>query len=154
MRTRTAAIAALTAAATVALALPTAGAAARQGDAKGPPCSDIFVSATFTSATGMPGETGTVQWLLTTPQAPSCPGGVYTVTVYDATGSTILGGAQYVGNGQDDAFSGSLTIANAPSSVCISATSTVRGRLTDAAPDTGCQEVQLEDIAPGGGGFD
>jgi hypothetical protein len=95
-----------------------------------------------------------VQWLLTTPQAPSCPGAFYTVTVFDSTGTTILGGAQYVGNGQDDAFTGSLTLANAPSSVCISATSTVRGRLADAAPDSGCQVVQLEDIAPGGGGFD
>jgi hypothetical protein len=72
----------------------------------------------------------------------------------DATQSTILGGARYVGNGMDDAFPGSLTIENAPSSVCISATSTLRGRVTDAAPDSGCEVVQLEDIAPGGGGFD
>ena len=154
MKRRFAGLAALTAAATVALALPAAGASARQGDTKGPPCSDIFLSASFTNATGTPGQPATVQWVLTTPQAPSCPGAVYTVTVFDSTGTTILGGARYVGNGEDAAFSGSLTIANAPSSVCISATSTLRGRLTDAAPDSGCEVVQLADEAPGGGGFD
>jgi hypothetical protein len=154
VKKRIAGLAALTAAATVALVLPTGGASARPGDAKGPLCSDIHVVATFTSATGTPGETGTVQWTLTTPQAPSCPGATYTVTVFDATGTTILGGAQYTGNGEDDAFAGSLTIEDAPASVCVSATSTVRGRLTDAAPDTGCEEVELDDIAPGGGGFD
>lgn len=152
MKKRIAAIAALSAAATVALALPTAGSSARVGDAKGPPCSDIFITPSFTSATATPGELGTVQWTLTTPLAPSCPGAVYTVTVYDATGTTILGGAQYIGDGESAAFAGFFQLANSPESVCVSATSVFRGRIADSAPDTGCQLVELSTTG-GASGF-
>ena len=152
MTKRIAAIAVLCAAATVALALPTVGSTARPGDTKGAPCSDIFVTASLASATATPGEPGTVQWTLTTPQAASCPGAVYTVTVYDATGTTILGGAQYVGDGENAAFAGSFSLAIAPQFVCVSATSVVRGRIADSAPNTGCQLVELSDSG-GASGF-
>jgi hypothetical protein len=152
MRKRIAAIAALGAAATVALALPTIGSSARVGDTKGPPCSDIFVTASLASATATPGEPGTVQWTLTTPLAPSCPGAVYTVTVFDATGTTVLGGARYVGDGENAAFAGSFPLASAPEFVCVLATSVVRGRITDSAPDSGCQLVELSDSG-GASGF-
>jgi hypothetical protein len=136
-------IAALAAVAAVALALPTVGATARPGDQKGPACSDIFVTASLANATATPGQPGTVQWTLTTPLAPSCPGAVYTVTVYDETGTTILGGARYTGDGTTDAFAGSFQLASAPAAVCVTATSAVRGRITDSAPDSGCQRVEL-----------
>jgi hypothetical protein len=142
MGKRIAGIAALAASA-VALGLPAAAVSARPGDARGPLCSDIFVTVSFANATGTPGQPATVQWTLTTPQAPSCPDAVYTVRVFDATGTTILGGDQYTGDGATDAFSGFFTIAEAPSSVCASATSEVRGRVTDNAPDSGCQTVPL-----------
>jgi hypothetical protein len=152
MRKRIAAIAALGAAATVALALPTIGSSARVGDTKGPPCSDIFVTASLASATATPGEPGTVQWTLTTPLAPSCPGAVYTVTVYDATGTTVLGGARYVGDGENAAFAGSFSLTSVPEAICVSATSVVRGRIADSAPDSGCQLVELSDSG-GASGF-
>jgi hypothetical protein len=143
MRKRTAVLAAVAAVAAVALALPTAGSSARAGDQKGPPCSDIFVTASLASATATPGEPGTVQWTLSTPLAPSCPGAVYTVTVYDQSGSTVLGGARYVGDGENAAFAGSFSVASAPSAVCVSATSVVRDRIADSAPDSGCRLVEL-----------
>ena len=152
MRKRIATIAALGAAVTVALALPTIGSSARVGDTKGPPCSDIFVTASLASATATPGEPGMVQWTLTTPLAPSCPGAVYTVTVYDATGTTVLGGARYVGDGENAAFAGSFSLASVPESVCVSATSVVRGRIADSAPDSSCQLVVLSDSG-GASGF-
>jgi hypothetical protein len=145
-------IAALAAVAAVALALPTVGATARPGDARGPLCSDIFVTASLANATGTPGEPGTMQWTLTTPQEPSCPGAVYTVTVFDATGATILGGGQYVGDGETDAFAGSFQFSSAPAAVCVTATSAVRGRITDSAPDSGCQVVELSNSG-GASGF-
>lgn len=143
MKRRIAGIAALAVATAAALGLPAGAVSARPGDAKGPLCSDIFVTVSFANATGTPGQSATVQWTLTTPQAPSCPDAVYTVTIFDATGTTILGGGRYIGDGATDAFSGFFMIAEAPSSVCVSATSTVRGRVTDSAPDSGCQTVPL-----------
>jgi hypothetical protein len=143
MGKRIAGVVALTAAAAVALGLPAGAVSARPGDARGPLCSDIFVTVSFANATGTPGQPATVQWTLTTPQAPSCRDAVYTVTVFDATGTTILGGGRYIGDGATDAFADFFTIAEAPSSVCVSATSAVRGRVTDSAPDSGCQMVPL-----------
>ena len=143
-------IAALAAVAAVALALPTVGATARPGDQKGPACSDIFVTASLANATAMPGLPGTVQWTLTTPLAPSCSGAVYPLPVRrDRT--TILGGAIH-GDGATHAFAGSFQLASAPAAVCVTATSAVRGRVTDSAPDSGCQVVELSNSG-GASGF-
>jgi hypothetical protein len=143
MKRRIAGIAALAVATAATLGVPAAAVSARPGDAKGPLCSDIFVTVSFANATGTPDQPATVQWTLTTQQAPSCSGAVYTVRVFDSTGTTLLGGGQYTGDGATDAFSDFFTIAEAPSSVCVSATSEVRGRVTDSAPDSGCQTVPL-----------
>jgi hypothetical protein len=151
MKRRTTAVLALAAAAAVALALPTVGAPARPGDQRGPACSDIFVTASLANQGGVVGQPAIVQWTLTTPQAPSCPGAVYSVTVFDASGTTILGGARYVGDGENAAFAGFFQVDSAPESVCVSATSSVRGRITDSAPDQGCQLVPLTDVGGASG---
>ncbi|MGH3083381.1 MAG: hypothetical protein ACRDNP_04860 [Gaiellaceae bacterium] len=152
MKKRITVVAVVAAAAAVALALPSVGAPARPGDQKGPACSDIFVQASLVNVGATVGEPATVQWTLTTPLAASCLGGVYTVTVYDASGTTILGGARYDGNGEDAAFVGSFQLASAPEAVCVSATSSLRGRITDSAPDEGCQLVELSESG-GASGF-
>jgi hypothetical protein len=154
MRKRTAVLAAVAAVAAVALALPTGGSSAPpdySGDAKGPRCSDIFVTASLANSGGVVGQPATVQWTLTTPLAPSCPGGVYTVTVFDEIGSTVLGGGRYVGDGENAAFAGFFSVASAPTAVCVSATSVVRGRITDSAPDSGCERVPLSDVGGASG---
>jgi hypothetical protein len=39
-----------------------------------------------------------------------------------------------------------------PEAICVSATSVVRGRIADSAPDSGCQLVELSDSG-GASGF-
>jgi hypothetical protein len=147
VKRRIAGIAALTATAALALGLPTAGVPARPGDAQGPLCSDIRVTADYT---GVLGDDATVRGVLSTPQAPSCEGGVYTVYVYDATGTTLLGSQTFAGNAVDQAFSYEIAISNAPQFVCVYATSTIRGRIADTAPNGGCSDP-AEPVELGGG---
>jgi hypothetical protein len=149
MKKRTAALLVLTAAAVVALGLPTAGAPARPGDAAGPPCSDIRLTADYT---GTLGGDATVRGILSTPQDPSCQGGVYTVYVYDATGTTLLGSQTFTGNAVDDAFSYEIAISSAPQAVCVYATSTIRGRIADTAPNGACSDPAEPVLLNGGGG--
>jgi hypothetical protein len=142
-------IAALAATAAVALGLSAAGVAAPPGDAHGPPCSDIFL--VEPNYTGTVGGTGRVFGTLTTPRAISCVGGVYTVNVYDASGTTLLGSQTFTG-GTTDEFSYDITFADAPQVVCVFATSTVRGRITDTAPDDACDSPDAQrEIGTGGG---
>jgi hypothetical protein len=137
MRKRIAAVLVLAAVAVVALGLPTAGAPARPGDAAGPPCSDIRLTVDYT---GTLGGDATVRGILSTPQALSCLNGVYTVYVYDATGTTLLGSQTFTGNAIDDAFAYSIAITNAPQTVCVYATSEFRGRIADTAPNGACSD--------------
>jgi hypothetical protein len=149
MRKRIAALLVLTAAAVVALGLPTAGAPARPGDAAGPPCSDIRLTADYTGT--LAGD-AVVRGILSTPQDLSCQGGVYTVYVYDVTGTTLLGSRTFTGNAVDDAFSYEVPITNAASTVCVYATSALRGRITDTAPNGACSDPAEPVILNGGGG--
>jgi len=149
MRKRIAALLMLAAAAVLALALPTAGVPARPGDAAGPPCSDIRLTVDYV---GTLGGTATVSGTLLTPQAPSCEGALYTVYVYDVTGTTLLGSQQFTGDGLNDAFTYEISITSAPSAVCVYATSSIRGRIADTAPNGGCSDPAEPLLLNGGGG--
>jgi hypothetical protein len=149
MTKRIAALLVLIGAVVLALGLPTAGMPARPGDAAGPPCSDIRLTADYL---GTEGGDATVSGTLITPQDPSCEGGVYTVYVYDATGTTLLGTQSFTGDGSTDAFTYSISITNAPSTVCVYATSALRGRITDTAPNGACSDPAEPVVLNGGGG--
>jgi hypothetical protein len=149
VKRRIAGIAALAATAAVALVLSAAGVAAPPGDAHGPPCSDIFL--VEPNYAGTVGGDGMVFGTLTTPRAISCADGVYTVYVYDASGTTQLGSQTFTG-GTTDEFSYSITFSNAPQVVCVYATSTLRGRIADTAPDDACNSPDSQrEINTGGG---
>jgi len=122
---------------------------ARPGDAAGPPCSDIRLTVDYT---GTLGGAATVSGTLITPQGLSCEGGVYTVYVYDATGTTLLGMQSFTSDGTTDFFSYSISITNAPSAVCVYATSAIRGRIADTAPNGGCSDPAEPFLLNGGGG--
>lgn len=144
MRKRLAGVVALTAAAAVALGLPVAGTSAPP-DFTGKPCMNIFLTASYTSATATPGETATLTGTLTTPSAPSCAGAVYTVNVLyvDTTGASHTETFTFIGDNSTDAFSYSLTIANAPSGICVYGTSRPNSKsssFSDVAPNSGCSE--------------
>lgn len=147
MRKRIAALLALTAAAVVALGLPTAGAPARPGDSDthGPPCSDIRLVGL--SYTGTEGGTALVEGTLITPQAPSCEGAVYTVFV---DGESV----EFTGDALNDAFPFSITVENAPSTICVYATSQLNENAiaADTAPDTACSDPSTGLVLNGGGG--
>ena len=105
MRKRIAGIVAVTAAAALALGLPIAGTSAPR-EHTGKPCMDIFLTASYTSATATPGETATLGGTLTTPTAPSCAGAVYTVNVQyvDTNSVSHTQTFSFVGDGSTDAF--------------------------------------------------
>lgn len=149
MKRRIAGIAALAAAVALALGLPSVGVPARPGDAHGPLCSDIRLTADYL---GTAGDAATVSGNLFTPQGPSCQGGVYTVYVYDASGTTLLGTQQFIGDDSNDAFGYSISITNAPSSVCVYGTSEIRGRIADTAPDGACSGAGEPVLLNGGTG--
>jgi hypothetical protein len=142
MRKRLAGVAAVTAAAAVALVLPMAGTSAPP-DFTGKPCMNIFLTASYTSATATPGETAVLAGTLTTPSAPSCAGAVYTVNVQyvDTNGVSHSETFSFIGNGSTDAFSYSLTIQDAPSGICVYGTSQPNSKSSsfgDIAPNAGC----------------
>ena len=148
MRKRIAGIAALAGLAALALGMPGVGTTAPK-EYSGKPCMDIFVASPgYTSATGTAGETATFAAVLTT-GAPSCPGAVYTVTVTytdRTTGGAVTETFTFVGDGTTDEFPVSLTIGNAPSEICVSATSRPNSKsnsVADHAPDEGCRIIAL-----------
>jgi hypothetical protein len=149
VKRRIAGIAALAATAALALGLPTAGVPARPGDAQGPVCADIRLTADYL---GTAGGDATVSGILFTPQAPSCQDAVYTVYVYDASGTTLLGSQQFIGDASNDAFAYSFSITNAPSSVCVYGTSAIRGRIADTAPNGACSGAGEPVLLGGGSG--
>jgi hypothetical protein len=149
MKIRTAGLLALAAAAVLSLGLPTAGIPAPPGDTHGPPCSDIRLTVDYI---GTEGANATVSGNLITPRAPSCAGGVYTVYVYNAAGTTLLGSQQFTGDDSTDAFGYSIPITTAPPSVCVYATSALRGRITDTAPDGACSDPAEPILLNGGSG--
>jgi hypothetical protein len=146
MKKRTAAIAALLGAAVVVLGLPTVATTAAP-DVRGPKCADIMLVGL--SYTGTEGGTALVEGTLITPQAPSCEGAVYTVFV---DGESV----EFTGDALNDAFALSISVENAPSTICVYATSQLRENAiaADTAPDTACSDPTTGNnlVLNGGGG--
>jgi|SRR5215211_1399253 len=148
MKKRTAAIAALVGAAVVVLGLPTVATTAAP-DVRGPKCADIMLVSL--SYTGTPGGSATVQGVLTTPEAPSCRGAVYTVYVVDGGTQSIT----FTGDAETQAFGPfTFTVENAPSTICVYATSQLNANAVpaDTAPDTACSDPNTYLVLNGGGG--
>lgn len=143
MRKRIAAMAALVGATAVVLGLPTVASTAAP-DVRGPKCADIRLLADYT---GTLGGTATVSGTLLTPSAPSCNGAVY--TVYVGTES-----ATFTGDGSTDSWTFSFTVNDAPSTICIYATSQLSANAiaADTAPNTACSDPSTYLILNGGGG--
>jgi hypothetical protein len=110
----------------------------------------VYTTRTPTGGTGDP----TVYALMTTAK-PSCGGTLFTISVYDATGTTLLDSQTFTGDDMKSSFSYSFSpgsVASAPKQVCIVATSARDGHVIDSAPDSGCY-VLVQDISPGGSGL-
>jgi hypothetical protein len=141
-----------------ALAVTTAGVTAPPVDqVRGPACADITLS--DPDQTGPPlystnrgTEPATVHALLTTDK-PSCRGVTYTITVFDATGTTVLTSPTFEGDGATSAFTLTYMPPGAPSQVCIQATSARDGHVIDAAPNDACGVLVLDGGSPGGQGY-
>ena len=145
MKKRTAVLAALMGAVAIVLGLPTVASTAAP-DVRGPKCADIQLVGL--SYTGTLGGTATVQGTLVTPQAPSCQGAVY--TVYAGTQSLT-----FTGDATTDAFGPfTFTVQNAPSTICVYATSQLNANAVaaDTAPDTACSDPSTYLVLNGGGG--
>src|SRR5436309_8780510 len=91
-----------------ALAMPAAGSSAPPDQVKGPACGDITLSDPQQAGppvyTTRPAGTATVYALLTTAK-PSCSSMTYTITVYDAGGTTPLNSQQFAGDDATSSFS-------------------------------------------------
>jgi hypothetical protein len=150
MRKRIAGIAVLVGVVALGLGMPAVGTTAPR-EFTGKPCMNIFVaSPSYTSATGAAGETASFAAVLTTPDAPSCAGAVYTVTVTytdRATGATQTETFTFIGDDTTSEWPISLTIEDAPSEICVSATSRPNSKsnaFADRAPDDAdCRVIPL-----------
>lgn len=129
-----------------ALAIPATGAAAPADPVHGPACGDIVLSDPDQSGppvySGTEGGTATVYALVST-EKPSCTGLVYTFSVYDASGTTLLDSQTASGDGVTSSFSFTYTTTDAPQNVCVTATSSRGGHVIDAAPNSGCFVLAL-----------
>jgi hypothetical protein len=138
-----------------ALAVPAAGSSAPADQVRGPGCGDITLwdpdqagPPVYSSRlTGTP----TVYALLTTAK-PSCGGATYTISVYDASGTTLLASNTFTGDDLSSQFSFTASPPGGPTQVCIAATSTRDGHVIDVAPNSGCYVMAL-DTSPGGSGL-
>ena len=140
-----------------ALAIPTTGATAPPTDkVHGPACGDITLfDPTFAGPpvyTTNRGTTPPTVYAELTTAKPSCPGVVYTIYIYDATGTSLLTRQQYTGDGVTSDFSFTYSPPGGPRQVCIAATSSREGEVIDAAPNSGCY-VLVVDFSPGGSGI-
>jgi hypothetical protein len=147
VKRRIAAVAALAVTAAVALGLPTVASTAAP-DVRGPKCADIRIESP--SYTGTLGGTATVSGTLTTPSAPSCQGGVYTVTIVDGGTQTQT----FTGDGSTDSWSFTFEVTNAPSTICLYGTSQVSAKstLADTAPNAACADPSEPLVLNGGAG--
>jgi hypothetical protein len=149
-----------------ALVIPTIGATAPGDSVRGPGCGDITLSNPDETdpplyTTRDPNDPTlttdpTVYALLTTAKL-SCSGAVYTITLSwtDSSGQTQTVTQTYLGDGLTSSFSftHSFSSTSAPSEVCISAMSELRGRVVDAAPNSGCGTRLLNGGVGGGSGY-
>jgi hypothetical protein len=137
-----------------ALCFPAAVTAAKGTDVvRGPACGniDLSVDYTFDVPTATSGS-ATVSATITTPSAPSCKKRTYAVYVYDATGSSQLGGCSYAGDGLTSQFAPCAYTSSTGDPLCVYATSTGDdGHIIDTAPNEGCSAFG-EPITPGSSG--
>jgi hypothetical protein len=138
-----------------ALAVPAAGSSAPADQVRGPGCGDITLwdpdqagPPVYSTFGGTP---PTVSGLLTTAK-PSCGGATYTFSVYDESGTTLLGSQTFTGDDATSSFSLSVVPTGGPSRVCIAGASARDGHVIDVAPNTGCYVLAL-DTSPGGSGL-
>jgi hypothetical protein len=138
---------------TMGLALPATGATAPSDQVRGPACGDITFSDPDQAGPPVYRTIGspTVFSSLTTAK-PSCSGFSYTVTVYDASGTTVLGTQTFAGDDATSLFQSAISPTGGPSQVCVAATSIRHGKVIDAAPNSGCFPLSL-DTSPGGSGL-
>src|SRR3954453_13758897 len=135
---------------TAALALPVAATTAPVDQPKGPASGDITfwddVQGGPPAYTTFDGSTfngpATVFASLTTAK-PSCAKATYTISVYDAAGTTLLNSRTYPGDDTTSVFQFTFLPADAPSQVCVSASSSRDGKVVDAAPNSGCSVLTL-----------
>jgi hypothetical protein len=131
-----------------ALGLPVAATTAPVDQVKGPPCGDITFwddvqSGPPAYSTNHGTAPPTVFASLTTAK-PSCAKATYTISVYDATGTTLLTSQTYLGDGTTSVFQFTYSPPGAPQQVCVSASSSRDGKVIDAAPNSGCFVLVLD----------
>jgi hypothetical protein len=139
-----------------ALAVPTAGSSAPGDQVRGPGCGDITLWDPEQSGPPVYSTVGgttppTVYGVLTTAK-PSCSGTTYTISVYDESGTTLLGSQTFTGDDATSSFSLSVVPTGGPSTVCIAGASARDGHVIDVAPNSGCSALAL-DVSPGGSGI-
>jgi len=122
------------------------------GDARGPACSDFSGKADmFYSATDTTGEA--VVQISFDLAGPSCSDWTYNLHVLDATGARELVSTSTAGDGTQRLTMRASVPGDPllpPDNVCIYTTTTTKGgRVSDRAPDTGCQQVKLGGPPPG-----
>lgn len=141
------------------VAVPTATPAA-PGDAKGPPCANI------TSGDGFYSLEGVIDFTVVL-QAPACSFVTYSFVVTDTSGE-VLATASPAGQQTCTPETGggcvdfSVTLAGAPSTICIYSTTSIGRHLVDRAPNStdnscpnsGPSQSVLIDSSAAAGGFD
>jgi hypothetical protein len=141
-------VAALAAGLTVLFA-PTATPA---GDTKGPPCANIING----DISYLNGVVTAQVFLASSPTDPACSGATYSFDI-TSTGGTSLGSSSNSTSCAAPAGQGCVEFVITPSSpdsvVCVNATTTLRGRLADYAPDTidAACAVQATSVSSGTG---
>jgi hypothetical protein len=138
-----------------ALAVPTAGSSAPGDQVRGPGCGDITLWDPEQSGPPVYSTVGgttppTVYGVLTTAK-PSCGGITYTISVYDESGTTLLGSQSFTGDDSMSSFSFAIPTGGA-NPVCIAGASARDGHVIDVAPNSGCFALAL-DTSPGGSGI-
>ena len=116
-----------------------AQAAAPTGDVKGPACLDIVA--------GSGVYDGSVLAFRVTLAGPACRAGTYTLVVADSQGGSTIATATPSSVSGSQVFY-TVPVSQADGSVCVSATTSLGGRVFDTAPDAGCIEIAVGDGSP------
>ncbi|MDX6400807.1 MAG: hypothetical protein QOF27_1413 [Gaiellaceae bacterium] len=143
--------------AATALSFPVAVTAAKAptDSVKGPACGNIDLGVDYTYDTpGAISGSATALSTITTPSAPSCKKGTYTVYIYDASGRNLLQSCSYPGDGVTTQFGPGCNYTSSNGDpLCIYATSQGDdGHVIDTAPNDACATPISEPITPGPSG--
>jgi hypothetical protein len=115
---------------------------------RGPACANIEI---IDPAYALVGATPTVLGELAVEAGGvSCSVVTYTVYVYSADGSTLLGSSTFEGNDTTSSWQFSIAPTTSPSEVCLVAESSIAPHVVDRAPDEGCENPQQPLILGGG----